>query len=615
MLTAILIGAVLGFIIGVAKLQFKEKPMNTAAQKEAKFDNGGNKVKHNAIYDVFIANSHLIGDKLLGILTHLISEEDEHGLLSIVFQPEYPKTEDGENVMARFYPDTRAMIVNLDAHFEAAEEFAAQVNCRMNFWAFLWQQIIRSIYHEIKEAEYFHDADNIYKVDTSNPERESNCEEYARDMIVELAKDIDIEPPALEDFPYLGSRVADKLLEYADVKNPTGPEEIQQWTIVNDLVYFDPGLDNKDAVEIKTLREYFKELSSDEDTRWSAPVKGMKAQVVEEAVPVVEEPAPAVATPQQTSMFETAADVENTATTEDQPELCGQMVEDKPEIIPDPTDDQYPQTDWEIPNFGEDEGCPHNPFDMHDQIIDEVPGYGTTITEESLMALPGKPEFDASLAKVPAPAAEPTPSIQAPKAEIKPVLPVPTTPEGFVNPFGAQAGSTPQPAKQIEPHSLTGEQQKVILQTVITRLFVHIYSKCGFTPGSDSGFTNAAGVTEPVYIGDIPGASDLFHSMDTVEGKTLSEKRITDTIVGRVLPKSGLPGYHLYLNIRGMKAKRSFIPQNPNKMNNGVLSKWAELARAGHMIGMLTQEGKGIRASIKAAPGGQIQYELDPFKK
>jgi len=586
-----IIGAIIGLAIVITNIYKKESTMTDHQVQEAKAADVKQDIpQHNVVYDVLIANSHKIGDKLLGLLTWLIGKEDDHGVLSIVFTDEYPKTAEGENVLSRFHADSRSIVVNLLGHFEMAQEKVKESNCYMGFWAYLWQQVVRSIYHEIKHAEDYSDADSIYDIDEMNPDLEARAEEYAKDMLYELAKVVDVEPPPIEEFPYYSEMVMAELERIVNIDDPSAPEEIQQICFAENLVYYRPGVGVGPALKITTLREYFKELAGDDDARWEAPVPTMKA-MVEEQEPVK---APVVPVPLATT--------------------------DAPEVWKAHMDTQLAAEDTPLPYLGVegDEGCPFNPFEdedvvvvdepalhgMSQETIDTVREMSTFAKEVSVQQLPPKQEsklvFDDAKPKKAAPTT---------------VFPVPTTPETFVNTFGASSGApAPQPVKQLEPHSLTIEQQKAILQAVLTRLYVHIFSKCGFAPGSDSGFTNAAGVIEPVYIGDIPGASDLFHSMDTVEDKTLSEKRITDTIVGRVLPKSGLPGYHLYLNIRGMKAKRSFIPQNPNKMNNGVLSKWAEKARAGHCIAMLTQEGKGIRVDIQAAPGGQLIYTPDRFK-
>jgi hypothetical protein len=81
------------------------------------------------------------------------------------------------------------------------------------------------------------------------------------------------------------------------------------------------------------------------------------------------------------------------------------------------------------------------------------------------------------------------------------------------------------------------------------------------------------------------GADNFIMEYDTLdaEGKYAAEM-CQGMIRGRTTSKQGLPSYSLYLNVNGQRIKRSFIPQNPEKMTNNAYTKSADEAAGGHMI-------------------------------
>jgi hypothetical protein len=180
----------------------------------------------------------------------------------------------------------------------------------------------------------------------------------------------------------------------------------------------------------------------------------------------------------------------------------------------------------------------------------------------------------------------------------------PATPAANPAPAAAAANPTPTAAA-----GGTGQPLQVV-ESVLRRLFHHVNSKCEFN--TDGGYNNPYAVLEGVSIADIPGAQELFAAMDTTDetGKFLSQQQCNGMIKGLV-SKGGLPRYTLYLNMGGQLHKRTFIAQNPNKLDSSGqnLTKWAQAVRSGKRIMMLLQDNIGPRADIQLDAGQPLGME------
>lgn len=150
---------------------------------------------------------------------------------------------------------------------------------------------------------------------------------------------------------------------------------------------------------------------------------------------------------------------------------------------------------------------------------------------------------------------------------------------------------------------------RVIAEMVFRRLFTHIYSKCGYDGRGK--FTNPGAVLEAVPIDDIAGATQLFQKMDTRDnmGTFVNQAPIQAYVTGLV-SKEGLPYYRLYINQNGQLQRRTFIPQNPDKMNTQQqLTSWALKVRDGWRITMLLADGVGIKLDLKTEPNQALGQE------
>ena len=71
-------------------------------------------------------------------------------------------------------------------------------------------------------------------------------------------------------------------------------------------------------------------------------------------------------------------------------------------------------------------------------------------------------------------------------------------------------------------------------------------------------------------------------------------------IRGYLTSKQGLPAYAIYLNIKGQRIKRSFLPQNPEKRNaQNAYTNAAEEAGQGHMVAWVFKDEVADAAPFK----------------
>jgi hypothetical protein len=252
--------------------------------------------------------------------------------------------------------------------------------------------------------------------------------------------------------------------------------------------------------------------------------------------------------------------------------------------------------------------------DFNDFIVDEVIPY----TEEvSMLGTVG----EAQTVIPTAPTDNQTPWVN-------PVVNALETGAGTLTPTTTQGNegerTTGQPIR-INPPTISKEEQEAIVKIVNMRLYEQIFTKCGFDPNANTSFVNAGAVLEPVAIGDIPNVGQVFLTMDVVDqlNQRQNDVPIVDTIKGQVFTPSNLPGYWLWLNVNGLKAKRILVPQNPNKKNQmGYATQYAQNARKGWAVmwfiadkdsSFLKPGESNMKAKIETKPQGPTTYEVRPF--
>lgn len=160
---------------------------------------------------------------------------------------------------------------------------------------------------------------------------------------------------------------------------------------------------------------------------------------------------------------------------------------------------------------------------------------------------------------------------------------------------GMEAKTTTKPeAIQLKPNNYPAEKLIAFMQDVYKTLYYHIFNVCGWngTPqmgAQDWNFSAPENVVaKPVSIAHIihaHGMPDVIVGYNThdASGKKLwganMERCENGIIRGEIFAKSKLPGYTLYCNFYGKLYKRVLAPQNTAKN-----STYANRARSGECI-------------------------------
>lgn len=124
-----------------------------------------------------------------------------------------------------------------------------------------------------------------------------------------------------------------------------------------------------------------------------------------------------------------------------------------------------------------------------------------------------------------------------------------------------------------------------IAKGVYMKMFDFIFKNCGPLKDSDVGFSNPEAVlVTPILLTE--EEKSIFVSMNhlDINGRWCPDASTKNGLLGKVMKNTKLPCYEVTLNVNGTIHKRLFLPQNPNKRPNGVLTQRALEARAGNAI-------------------------------
>jgi len=530
-----------------------------------------------------VQNIQVISEKLLRIIEHIFTVmEPDTTIFSLIMDVEQDKKgPDGVPSMAMLYPETQSVVMfHQNILNDAIDKAVSDPENRMSMRAYRWYNILLAIFHEIHHSKEYAKVISEGKLDDFiwTDELENAAKEFAYQRLLDLAKEFDIEMPTNDEEPLYG-------LEFARFREALDPQDgkddelsaLQRRLYDEDIVASTIS-EAGETVDMKSFKEFLRLTAPEEelnDPAWKSDTTSLL--VNRDKLPeAVEQPEATIAQP----------------------------VEQAPVVMP--TQEAGAEAGAEAPMLIDPEtGMPADiPNWEADQIVDE-----DTIVDIPPEGLPvyGEPAQPAQPVNQPTAPPIVMPTTQA--AVVQPQAPAaPANNSGFVNPVMAAINGAPggvvqptagQPAgggnskapQKIQPLNISVDEMKSIVQQVIMRLYMHIFTKCGFNPSDPGGvgFANPDAVYEPVFIGDIPNANKVFLSMDVtdVEGKQVRDVQIIDSIKGQVFSKSGLPGYWLHLNVGGYKMKRSIVPQNQNKTKKGqpgVLTYMAQKAREGWAV-------------------------------
>lgn len=501
-----------------------------ATQQEAFKANGFQVIEVGAMGPVAMFNTALITEKTLGIMHLVLSEggfdDIGHGLHSIVLRDDgRPCDNEGFNSWM-FYPNSRAAVCNLQDCVELAisttqDEKKEFTEC-INVKALVWKNIIQGFAHEAHHAYSFLQEDKLWNDEEAKAAEEEKAEEFARALMFKLAKMTDLEMEFTPEVFEIIDIFLTEELEAVDKKGDKAPAHLVRWAKLQRKMLSTGAVYYDPAEDAKDVDMVLKTFK--EFLHWCS---GDAEDDAEWATPTI------------------ATQLE--LVQQDHGEAAG----GQPATVTATTTEVIP--------FDPDE-------DMIDDYIDD---------DDDGIVVDATPGFQ-GVAQVTQPGAQPVQPVYQQNT------PVYTAPAAQAAPANVQVG-----ANMYSPITLpAGVDAKTVVYGLYVKIFAQIFQGCQYNPTLPAGAFNAPQNIKahvPLDQNEALFVKDM--TIDNGQGG-ITTQPVQGAIIGRMIDKAGtLPAFELGLQtIDGQHIKRKFIPQNPNKMNNGALTATAQLAKQGHQI-------------------------------
>ena len=605
-------------------------------------ENADRILQASAGHTVIVVGGHLISDKMFNIMSMILTSPDlfgPYGINQITFSENQP-----EGKFGQYAVEGSEITINLQRHFDAACKSIQQeedvVAKNLSFRANLWYDLLFTIAHEAVHAvAWINDAETVKEkrsTEQGKKELEDDCNELAKETLVDLFRDYDCEPATIAEEPFFGTRFMQFFIQ--EIKDKDSDWAIRQSIMIDsDFIHYDENVNDG----LRTMKEWIRLTVPEKDAdheNWDKKSESIPNAVVNPAVMVagaVEE------TPAETKEIVVKEEaplpmVQEETQVATQPEVATQPVE-VPQI---PTTNPFAQAsdDAVMKEILASEGHVGS-VDIGEGGEESMEGYVQAELQSAPIAeqkaeepvvvkcdncqndLPAQAKFCSYCgAKIGQKTvcvfgkenvnlnAFPGPSTQAVASTAQQFVGGPASPAQTGGAGGAQRTFPQQVLRTNLPnHNMSLEQMRGILAEVFSRMHNHVFTKCGFQvcgagTGADKGFNpNFVGnVLEPIAIGDIPGADKLIIGCDkknTQTGRIMKNSAITDgTISGWCTKEAQLPTYAIYINNNGTECRRQFMVQNPFKMfpDNSNYKPNALKAQQGNQISWVWDGADGL---------------------
>ena len=491
-----------------------------------------------------VHGTHLVSDKLIGIVNEIL-KLDRGGVNFGIHCVEFKDNGTPAGKAGMSYIDSGSIAINLEEIWSAALTALEEGKIKLSITGTVWHELLMTLLHETNHIFTMQDAAYREIAETDPKAAETEAESWAKDNMIELSKTLDIEPSVFSDMPFFNVKLMELMTTMKD----------EDWIVrvkmmlEDDIMYHDGDND----IILTSFREYLRGIDDPDE----------KSKEWEQGVSVID------------LIFNMDDDsVVKTAEVLPKPEVEAVVVEESEE-------------------------------DLAQRITQATAGAPVdTPAAEAIINVKATVAPDPTLAGLFAPALTEEEVAASIAEETSDAVKLPENIVAEQQQVAAAATAVPAtapPATSYEPNGLSAETIVAFLKDVYMRLYSHPFNKCGWQLNSDQGFTNPGAVLEPVSIADLiqlHNAPNLIMEYDSLNesGNLKSEMCDKGFVRGLVFTKSnqyGIPAYALYLNLNGMRVKRSLITQNPAKLNaGGQPSPMAIEARAGHAIMWIMSEDK-----------------------
>ena len=517
--------------------------------------------------------AELVPDKVCAIISEILVLEPDTGLINLVFRGDgYP-----DDCMGMAYVDTHSVAINLEGIFKISCDIAKDEK-NLSLRGILWTNLLSTILHDIHHVLYgYTDREDLEA--KKNGEKgtallDDEADDWAKEMMVKLARKVDIEPPMMAEFGFFAA----KFMELMSTK------AVEEDWLGHHLGLIEAGMIYVNAeqdIEIKTYREYLRQTmdsKNEQDPEWEQAVSAidMVCRLENGSIEVAKtiEPVAAPVIETQTESIEVPAEVEaEVAVIAAAGAVVGQ--EGTEIVVPANT----PIKEAVVDGFRKKVLVVGNAADASPEMQagSQQPLFAVDMPAEIPIENDGAGMAEAAAVEQSITNGDAVPLPEAVALEQQQIanaanvtIPGPNTPTTYLD------------------NGLTAEVITQTLQTIYQRLYHHIFTKCERQLNSAVGFNKPQAVLTAVQAGDIIqrfGAEDLVKEYDTINatGQYASEQ-FTGYIRGTIMKKTQLPAYDLFLNIGGRRLARRLVPQNPSKMKDGQYTQSADEARTGHAI-------------------------------
>ncbi len=608
-------------------------------------ENGNRILQASGGHTIIVVGGGLISNKMFNIMAMLLTSPDFFGpynISKLVINENEPEGKFGHHIA-----ETGEIEINLQRHFDAACKNIQKeddINSKyLSFRANLWYDLIFTLIHEGGHVLIWQDdseeAKNRRLTEEGKKEIENDCNQLAKQTLMDLFRDYDCEPATIAEEPYFGARFMQFFIQ--NIKDKDTDWAIRQSIMIDsDFIHYDE--DANDGV--KTMKEWMRMCTEGElydHENWEKDGEAIPNAAVNPAVMVASaEEAP-----------EAPVETEATQTKE---EALLPMVQEQPTQpkVETPTD-TAPQTISNDP-FAQAEDTAvmreitNSTGHLGGDDIGEggekgIEGYVQAEMQTTPMVAPVEQKVEEPVITkcancqndVPAKAqfcmfcgakmgqttacifgketvnlnAFPGPGSQAVADTSQQFVGGPNTAPAPTGVAGGGQRLYPQQTLRtnLPNHNMSLMEMRSILEEVFRRMHEHVFTKCGFQvcgagTGANTGFNPsfAGNVLQPIPIGDIPGADKLIIGFDKKNQQTnriMKNTAITDgTIAGWNTYKDKLPCYAIYINNNGTECRRQFMVQNPFKIPDGGTDYTATAKRAqqGHQISFVWDGADGL---------------------
>jgi hypothetical protein len=144
-------------------------------------------------------------------------------------------------------------------------------------------------------------------------------------------------------------------------------------------------------------------------------------------------------------------------------------------------------------------------------------------------------------------------------------------------------GEQTQPAAIVHPvQDLTVDRINEIVLGIFQRVYDHMF---GYLFKGNTMLEDPSRVCQfPIQLTDEEKLVVIKMDCQDANGRWCPRANTTNGLLGGVFNQAKIPYYKLYINFQGTEMIRLLVPQNPNKVVNGQLTKTALLARQGNRI-------------------------------